>query len=502
MIEFVDESSNVGVNPQDTCRKAEENLNLLAALCLQEDFKFLFPIMFIQIWAFLKSKVKLTRDFSQLALGIPRGFAKTTLIKIWLVYCVLFTTKKFILVISHVEDHSQNIIKDACEFMNSSNIIKLFGKWDLNMERDRAECKIFIFRGRRIILAGLGANGSIRGLNVGNSRPDVMIFEDLQKKKDSENEEISNALYKEMYGTMMKAKSPSGCLFIFVANMYPTVGSILKKLKVNKDWLSFIVGGIIQNPETGETESLWEELQPLNQLLAEYQRDLNANCPEVFLAEVLNDETAGLKAGMDITKIPQYPYDEFELPSGRGIIIDPALDNPTSDYNGIGLVGLYDGVPVLEHVDLGRYSPFELIKRALILGLENGCRLITVENANIQKTYLFWFNKVCEDHGIQGFNFLPLSIGGGTKNAKIAAALKKWNKKELLVKPKVRPIIVNEIIKWNPNKRNNSDTCLDLLVMSDKIVEEHEPYMTMVYENPLSSLGNPEVLELEENCAF
>lgn len=487
----------VEVDPKEALKKLESDLNFLAPTCLLDDFKFDFPPMFISIWMLLKSKVHLVRDFSQIALGIPRGFAKTTLIKLWIVYCVLFTSKKFVLVLSHIEDHSQNIIKDACSMLSGQNIVALFGQWNLNVERDRVECKIFIFRGRRIILAGLGANGSVRGLNVGNSRPDVMIFEDFQRKVDSENDELSKKLYTDMYGTHMKAKSPFGCLFIFVANMYPTPGSILKKLKVNKDWISLIVGGILE-----DGTSLWEDLQPIRQLLKEYQGDLNAGCPEVFLSEVLNDENAGIKAGIDITKLPNYKYDEDELPTGRGIVIDPALDNPTSDYNGIGLVGLYDGVPTLEKVELGRYTPLELIIRALKMGFANQTRLITVENANIQKTYLFWFQKVCDDYGITGFTFLPLSIGGGTKNGKIAAALKKWQKKELEVKAEVKPLLINEVIKWNPNKKNNSDTCLDLLVMADKIVEEHQHLMTMPYEYDMTSIGRPKVLELEENCNF
>lgn len=493
----VEELSSVRVDPQEAHNQAKENLNFLAALCLQDDFKFMFPKMYLAIWGFLLSKVFLVRDFSKLALGIPRGFAKTTLMKIFIVFCVLFTTRKFICVVSHIEDHAINIVKDACSMLGTANIVSVFGNWETNKERDKVECKIFLFRGRRIILAALGSNGSIRGLNVGNARPDVMIFEDFQRKLDSENEELSKKLYTDMYGTFMKAKSPFGCLFVFVANMYPTVGSILKKLKDNKDWLSFIVGGILK---TGE--SLWEDLQPIKQLLAEYQEDLNAGCPEVFLAEVLNDPNAGIKAGIDITKIPKYKYDEADLPTGRGIVIDPALDNPSSDYNGIGLVGIYDGIPTLEEVDLGRYTPLQLIVNALKMAFKYNCRLITVENANIQATYLFWFNRVCQDNGITGFNFLPLEIGGGTKNAKIAASLKEWQKEEILVKPQVKPLLMNEVIKWNPNKRNNSDTILDLLVMSKKIVEQHELLMTMPYEATMTMLGKPTVLELEDNCEF
>ena len=416
----------IKVNPQEAVETAREDLNFLSALVLAEHMLYLFPPMFVALWQFLKDKVFLIRDFSQLAIGIPRAFAKTTFVKIFVVFCVLFTTKKFILVISSNEDHAINIIKDTCDMLSMPNILALFGDYTINMERNQAQCKVFKFRGRRIILAGFGAKGSVRGLNIGLDRPDVMIFEDYQTKLESDNETLSENLYKEMIGTHMKAKSPFGCLFIFIANMYATPGSILKKLKNNKDWLSFIVGGILT-----EGVSLWEELQPLEQLLAEYEKDLNAGHPEVFLAEVLNDENAGIKAGIDITKIPQFPFDEDELPQGRAIIVDPSLDNPTSDYNGVGLMGLYDGIPVLEQIKLKRYTPLELIKVSMILAMETGTRLICVENVAYQSSLLFWFDKVCRDNGISGFQFMPLNVGGKSKNAKIMSTLKELEKKEI-----------------------------------------------------------------------
>ncbi len=487
----------VTVNPQEAIKAAESDLNFLSALVLGEHMLYLFPAMFIAVWSFLKSKVFLVRDFSQLAIGIPRAFAKTTFVKIFIVYCVLFTTKKFVLVISSNEDHAINIIRDVCEMLAMTNILSLFGDFTINMERDQAQCKIFKFRARRIILAGFGAKGSVRGLNIGLDRPDLMIFEDYQTKKESENEELSEALYREMLGTHMKSKSPFGCLFIFIANMYPTPGSILKKLKNNKDWTSFIVGGILSNGE-----SLWEELQPLDQLLAEYEKDLNAGHPEIFLSEVLNDESAGIKAGIDITRIPQCPYDEDELPQGRAIIVDPSLDNPTSDYNGVGLVDLYDGIPVLKKVKLKRYTPFELIKTALIMGMETGTRLICVENIAYQASLLFWFDKVCLDNGITGFHFMPLNVGGKSKNAKIMSSLKELEKSEIFVGPEVRALLVNEIIKFNPLKKNNQDTCLDLLTFMKKVIEQYLELTTMVYEAQYQMIGNVQVRSIEENCNF
>jgi len=496
------------VNPAEAIDKASKDMNFLAMLCLFDVMKYLFPPMFIAMWELCESKLRLSRDFTKLALGIPRGFAKTTFVKLLCVFIILFTKKHFILIVSYAEEHAISVISDICSMLSSPNIVALFGSWDLNVDTDQKHLKIFSFRGRVIIIKAVGSKGGIRGLNEKHHRPDVIICEDYQKKAESENEDVSKQLYQELIGTIMKAKSPFGCLFLYVANMYPTPGSILKKLKENPDWIKFIVGGIL-----ADGSSLWEDLHPILQLLEEYEGDLKANCPEVFLSEVLNDETAGIKVGIDITKLPHFPFDADELPQGRAVVIDPSLDNPTSDYNGIGLVGMYDGCGALEKVKLGKFNPLQLIKEALIFAAEHYVRLICVENVAYQASLLFWFTQVCTDNGIVGFHFMPINIGQGSKNAKIIATLRKWQgdknpatgeyRSTLHVKEEVRPLILNEIIKFNPLKKNNQDTCLDLLTFVDKVREQHGDLMLMDYEaEMIVSSVQAAPRQLEDNCSF
>ena len=62
-------------------QNAKNSLDFLAALALPTVFKYLFPPVFQAIWTWLLSYVHKTRDFSQLAIGLPRGFGKTMLIK-------------------------------------------------------------------------------------------------------------------------------------------------------------------------------------------------------------------------------------------------------------------------------------------------------------------------------------------------------------------------------------------------------------------------------------
>ena len=120
--------------------------------------------------------------------------------------------------------------------LNEPNIKTIFGDWKLGCEKDTQDIKKFGFRGRNIILAGIGAGGSLRGLNLKNERPDVMVFEDVQTRECADSEVQSKALLQRMLGTAMKAKSPHGCIYVFLGNMYPTKWSILKKLKENPRW--------------------------------------------------------------------------------------------------------------------------------------------------------------------------------------------------------------------------------------------------------------------------
>jgi len=179
-------------------------------------------------------------------------------------------------------------------------------------------------------------------------------------------------------------------------------------------------------------------------------------------------------------------------------------------------VGIYDGIGVLEKVKLAKFNPLELIKHALLMAHENGARLICVENAAYQASLLFWFNKICQDNGIEGFHFMPLNVQGQSKNAKILAAIRKWlgEKKEnaitkeityvpgLYVRKEVRPLIINEIIKFIPNKKNKQDTCLDLLTMVDKMIEQYRDLMFMPYEAEFQMVSSAKPLAIEDNCTF
>jgi hypothetical protein len=476
---------------------ARGSLDFLAGLAMPAVYQYAYPPVFLAVWDWLLSYVSRVRDFSQLALGLPRGFSKTTVMKLFILYCILFTAKKFILIVAENLRKAENIVADIIDMLNEENIKKIFGDWKLGIETDRQDLKKFGFRGRDIILAALGSGGDPRGLNIKNQRPDIILMDDIQSRECADSEQQSDALERWIYGTLMKAKSPFGCMFLFTANMYPTKWSILRKIKSNPNWIKFITGGILEGGV-----SLWEDLQPIYQLLREYENDLASGHPEIFYAEVLNDETASANNLIDLSKLPELPFEEGDIPAGNFIVIDPSTGKINSDSVAIGYFEVYEGYPVLRELVNARLSPGDTISQALQLALKHNCRLIGCEAVAYQSTLLYWFRFVCEQRGLYGIEFVELYPGGMSKNSRILNMFKMLSAGEVFVDPSVRGEVFLQIMQFNPLRRDNTDDILDLLTYAPRAIELYGEYIVSMIVIINDENRNIEVLPAGVNSAF
>jgi len=482
--------TEIGISSQEVQQAAKSDLNFLSALVMPLIFMFNFPAVFVSVWSWLISFAHKVRVFPQLALGLPRGFGKTTLIKIFVVYCILFTDKKFIHIISASAKLAEAVLSDICDMLEEPNVKKVFGDWRLGMEKDTQAVKKFGYRGRNIILAAIGAETSLRGLNMKHSRPDVMIFEDIQSRECADSELQSSKLENWMYGTAMKAKSPHGCMFLFVANMYPTKWSILRRLKSNPKWVKFIAGGIL-----ADGTSLWEDLQPIEQLISEFENDLSAGKPEIFYSEVLNDENASQNNLIDLSKLPESPYQTGDIPAGNFVIIDPATDKLGADEVSVGYFEVHDAKPCLMEVVEDSLSPGDTIRTALNYCLTKNCRLVAIESNAYQYSLLYWFNFITQQLGILGVEPVELYSGTRSKNARILEMFKSLGKGEIVIEENAKAAAFSQIISFNPMRRDNTDGILDLLTYAPKTIEMYGEY---IVANNLIESQEFEAIEVPE----
>jgi hypothetical protein len=466
--------TEVSATSADAAELSRKDISFLGMLVDPTEFLYAFPPFYVALFTLLTGfKAKIER----FAIGIPRGFAKTTFLKLLCLWYILFSNRKFILIVGATEKMAVNTMADLCDMLSSSNIRSLFGNWQFDMEEDTKEQKVFTFRGRTIVLKAVGAGTTVRGINRKNARPDVIILDDVQRKEDSDNKQLADELLVWILGTLMKARSNRGCTYIYVGNMYPN-NCILSALRKNSQWTSLVVGGLLS-----DGTSLWEELRPAEELLAEYQSDLEMGHPEIFISEVLNSTEAITPSGIDIQKIPLLPEYYQELlaaneAEGSFIIIDPSSGKKHGDDCAICHYDVLDGKAIFTKLETGTFSPLETIKTAIDMGLANNTRLIGVEGVAYQSTLLFWFNHYCTEHGISGFEFVELSPKGQAKNNRIKRGLLSLIAGEIYLGAEVRSTVLAQASEWNPMTTNNTDDIIDPIGYVDEMMKTYPELMT------------------------
>ena len=448
-----------------------KDINGLAAISLPHVFVFAFPQMFVYFWQKCTTLVNMEgRGFPQFALGIPRGHAKTVFLKLFIVFCVLFTRRKFILVICSTSSLAESIVTDVADMLSHTNIRKVFGNWDADLETDRKDTKIFNFRGRTVILKGVGVGTNFRGIAEKVSRPDVMIFDDAQSKDCAASATLAKEYQDWFYGTALKAKDPFFCFVLYVGNIYKKLviqpaqdgrpelfACLLKNLKNSPDWESIVVGAIL-----ADGTALWEDLQPKSQLVAEYLKDWRANQEHTFLAEVMNDDEAGQVSLFDATTVPAYPYTDYQCPEGHFLVIDPSVGRSTSDRQVVGECKVIDGDACLVDLIDFQVSAPELVRQVLDLCYTRNIGAIAIEDYSYQATLAQWFEFWIAELGIEGINILTINRGRKSKNSGILSVLREIQQGDLLVAPQARAYLWSEIANWNPLKDNNVDNALDV----------------------------------------
>lgn len=450
---------------EEACRT---ELNFLAALAMPANFKYMFPHTYLTMWQILRQGAEdPVKKFLQFAFGIPRGHAKTTLLKLFVLWIVLFTKKKFILVVCSTEVHATNFIADVIAMLNERNVTAVFGNWKLGIDTDTKTLKKFGFRGRNINIMAIGAGGSVRGTNVNNERPDVIIMDDIQTKECADSVVQSEDLKTWMVGTLMKAKSPFGCMFLFAGNMYAPTHSILKQLKTNPTWTKFISGAIL-----ADGTALWPELRSLESLIDELNNDISMGAAHIFFAEVLNDTEAGINSDVDYSKFPAWPWLSEDMPQGKFLLIDPS-QGKGKDADVIVSCEVYDSKVGIRAVKEAYYSPRNLILSSLVIAIKSETYCIAIESMAYQSTLLFWFEEVCKEFGISGISFVPIYTNQYSKNSRISSGIKAMQTSEIYLHPSIRSQVQKQIADWNPMKRDNKDDILDAISNAPKVVAEY-----------------------------
>lgn len=448
------------------CRNSPD---FLASICAPTIYSLPFPPLYLAYWHELTSGAISEAKFLRFALGIPRGFAKTFLLQLFCIWCILYSEKRFILILCNTLPHGRNFVGKVFSMLAEPNMVKVFGAVHMvKTDRDTLDQKTFNYRGRDIILMGIGWGGALRGMNVDGIRPDLFVIDDMQKREEAADPDQAKEQLEWLYGTALKARNYFHCTAVFLGNMYPYEGSILRKLRSDPHWTSLVTGAILE-----DGESIWPAFRTLDDLMEEMESDAAQGLLHIWFAEVMNDDTVGTASGYDLSKIPAGLIINPDEAIAGAVVIDPSLGRKKSDNIALGVTLIIDGRPHIAHLEELKVNPHALMMAAIQIALKFGLRAICIEANSSQEYLRLWFISVVAQLQITGMHILPLDPRGVSKAARIRAAIKLWLDDKVSTEPTCRTKLVYQLAQWNPMKANPVDDLLDVLAYSTTIQLEY-----------------------------
>jgi hypothetical protein len=473
---------------KEACRKS---IDYMAALAAPHIYLFAFPVYYRAIFQLLSEAMQRPRDFSKFALGFPRGFAKSTFLKFIVMWAIFFTKKKNIVIIcANVDPLAKNFMADMALMLDHTNILRIFGNWRINAIKVTQTDLEFRYNSRLIKITAVGVGTSVRGMVRDGSRPDFIILDDIQTRDDANSEQVSAQLLDWLYGTINFLRSPFGCTYVFLANMYPTPHSLLKKLIVDPEWQTFVASGI-----TDSGESLWEELHPLEQLLSDFRSLKSQGKEDIFYAEIMNMGEINTSLNFTSEKLLILEEHDLQYHQGAFVIIDPSGRKKKSDDTAIGGFKMLDGIPFSVAIVNEVLTPKQTILKSLDMAAEIGASLICAEDVAYQETLLFWFEEYLKTHPYLKINLAGINPGGVSKNARIIDSIKSSQEKEIGFTHNTASVFVNQALGFNPLISNNKDDVLDIHAYATKVVQQHGDLIAI--ESPFAD-APPEIPLLTE----
>ncbi len=459
---------DIGADLNAVRARGEVDINFFASLCAPAVMVSALPDFYVVCFSILTQRKQIDiGKILRFALGLPRGHAKTTFIKILICWLIAHDRVSFALMVCASESLAEQLLADVHDMMGSPNMEAVYGNWNMNLSTDTKELKKVMYHDRPVILAAKGAGSAVRGLNIKHTRPDLIFCDDMQTRENDESPTESLRLLRWMVATLLKLLAPRGDrLVIYVGNMYSD-DCILKKLSTNPGWTSLITGAILENGEP-----LWPELHSIDDLMESFLHDEALQQADIWFAEVMNDPKNASKTLLPAA-LPNCPYEDNIVPDGVFITIDPAGFKDVSDDNVIVVHYVYGGKGIAWEVDMGIMDPGELIRRTLELAIEHGASLIGIEDVGYQQTLAFWVNKYMVKFKIQGIVVVPMNPHGRSKEARIRLHIAEMYAKEYYLGDRVRASYVFQATAYKIGAKKNKDDLLDAVAYGMDIRNEH-----------------------------
>lgn len=290
----------------------EQEFALFAMYYFAEFFTYTIPEFQWQLYRYLN---ELTRGkFNFLLLVLFRESAKTTISKIYLVYCICYQKKRFINWDAYDKSNAEAALFDIVVWLQTNNkLIADFGQLyfeDPKLAKAHSHMKRIneFITANRVKVKAYSTQESTRGRVFGKYRPDLYVIDDFETIKTADSPPVTAKVVKHI--DELKAGLSVDGQIIFLCNFITETGSVA--MLINEALSNPDVWRMMNVPAEKDGKLAWpakfvqtrEEAARINATipnrkewvvsLEQKRKDLNASGRKVYEAEMLNNpEAAG-----------------------------------------------------------------------------------------------------------------------------------------------------------------------------------------------------------------
>lgn len=438
---------------------------LLGAQSLEMYGKIFFPKTFRQDSPEFHREIgqQLYEDHRYNAFEVFRDGAKTSLLRVFTSQRIAYGISRTIMYVSSSQTHSSfslRWLKRQVEY--NAKWTQLFGLRKGSKWTDEI---LEIYHGveeQPITILAMGITGQIRGFNLDDYRPDLIIADDVQTDENVATLEQREKLKSIFHGALVNSLAP--------ATDAPHAKVVLLNTPMVKDDLieSCLADSLWKGKRFGifdeHGKSRWEARWPTATMKMEKEAAIKAGRYSVWMREKECLIVASEHKTFDITNLQFWDI----LPDAMTVegAIDPASsESATADDNVVGCVGFHGpNVYVLDYSAEKGEMPDKTAAHFFEQVLRWRPLKFSVESVSFQRTLAWYIEQEMTKKRI----FIPINRlqDRRKKNDRIIQAIAGLlAHRRLFVRPSMEKLI-QQLDDFNPASDKNKDDVIDMLSMA------------------------------------
>lgn len=326
--------SQLPISKQEAVRLGATSLTLYGRLFFPKTFRQSSPIMHEEMGKALNN-----RDYRNVAIEVFRDGAKTTLLRAFTSQRIAYGISRTILFVSASQGHSILSLRWIKRQVEHNKLwadtfrLRKGSKWS----DDHVEI-LHEALDTPITILALGITGQLRGFNIDDHRPDLIICDDTSTDEASNSPEQRKKETNLVFGALFNSLAPKSEAPDAKAIILDTPKSkfdLIEGCEKNPEWKFFRYGVFDENGE-----SRWPERYPTEELKAKKEAAIKVGQLAIWMREkeckVISEELASFKV-----ENLRY-WDTLPIRPTYVIAIDPASsEDKNADDNVVAVLAFY-----------------------------------------------------------------------------------------------------------------------------------------------------------------